>query len=98
MFQLKRNLSFLQNSHGTPNLMSLLNQWRLICEKPPKGFEKFFKPGNGKEFPKNAKSSKEGTKETKPPPSAKEETQDPKAKPKSFDFKINLSSSSRFVS
>ncbi|KAJ8951369.1 hypothetical protein NQ318_009305 [Aromia moschata] len=49
----QRNFSFKQ---------AVLNEWRLFCEKPPKGFEKYFKPGGAKELkqePKEAKEAKE---------------------------------------
>lgn len=36
-----------------PSLETVLQQWRLFCQKPPKGFEKYFKPGG---------AAKEGTK------------------------------------
>jgi AFG3 family protein len=44
----------------------------LFCERPPKGFEKYFKPGGGKQATKPGKSSvkeaKDGPKESQTPP------------------------------
>lgn len=56
-----------------PTLITLLNEWRLFCEKPPKGFEKYFKPGSKQPAKdakaKEAKDGKEIKTETpKPPP------------------------------
>ncbi|KAF5277091.1 hypothetical protein FQA39_LY06329 [Lamprigera yunnana] len=36
-----------------------LTEWRLLCEKSPKGFEKYFEPGEKKAPAKEAKDSKE---------------------------------------
>lgn len=44
-FQLKRNLALLRKTPGAPSLEKVLDQWRQFCQKPPKGFEKYFKPG-----------------------------------------------------
>ncbi|XP_066256280.1 mitochondrial inner membrane m-AAA protease component AFG3L2 isoform X1 [Euwallacea similis] len=48
---------------------ALLKEWRLFCQKPPKGFEKYFKEGkpSTKEAKPEAKEANEG-KEAKPPP------------------------------
>lgn len=44
----------------------------MFCEKPPKGFEKYFKPGGAKELKEPAKDAKEvkeaNGKDTKAPP------------------------------
>ncbi|CAG9763310.1 unnamed protein product [Ceutorhynchus assimilis] len=47
---------------------AILKEWRLFCEKPPKGFEKYFK--EGKAAPKDAKPGAKEAKEkdTKPQP------------------------------
>lgn len=49
---------------------TILNEWRWFCEKPPKGFEKYFKNGNGKQATKETKAegktAKEGSKDAKP--------------------------------
>ncbi|XP_046391003.1 AFG3-like protein 2 isoform X2 [Ischnura elegans] len=69
---LGRKLSLLRNSPGAPCLELFIQNWRLLCEKPPKGFEKFFKPGgkktaakpegnkNGKEMPKEEPTPSKG--------------------------------------
>ncbi|XP_066147975.1 mitochondrial inner membrane m-AAA protease component AFG3L2 isoform X1 [Euwallacea fornicatus] len=48
---------------------AVLKEWRLFCEKPPKGFEKYFKEGkpSTKEGKPEAKEGNIG-KEAKPPP------------------------------
>ena len=61
-------------------------QWRLFAEKPPKGFEKFFKPGAGKDAPKSeaakdakpadTKPSSSGS-STRPPPSTSSNQNNP---------------------
>jgi AFG3 family protein len=75
LLQLKRNLSLLQRAPGAPNLETVLHQWRLFCERPPKGFEKFFKPGGGKQAAKSEKPSlkeaKDVQKESQLPPPSK---------------------------
>lgn len=72
---LKKNLTFLQHVPGASSLESVLQQWRMFCERPPKGFEKFFKPGGAKQTPKTDKVEKEvkcpPPKETSTPPSSK---------------------------
>lgn len=59
----------LQGKTNNPFLKSVLRQFRIYCQKPPKGFEKYFKPGGA---PKNEPPPKGGTKDAKPnlpPPS-----------------------------
>jgi len=60
---LKRNLTLLQQAPGALNLETVLQQWRLFCERPPKGFDKFFKPGGGTQGTKSAKPSVKETKD-----------------------------------
>ncbi|XP_066147976.1 mitochondrial inner membrane m-AAA protease component AFG3L2 isoform X2 [Euwallacea fornicatus] len=45
---------------------AVLKEWRLFCEKPPKGFEKYFK--EGKPSTKEGKPEAKEGKEAKPPP------------------------------
>lgn len=50
--QLQRDLASLRStSIGRTGLsvQAILDRWQLFCEKPPKGFEKYFKPTAGKE-------------------------------------------------
>jgi AFG3 family protein len=71
------------NSPSHSKLRNILQQWRLhFCEKPPKGFEKYFKPGNAS---KNA--SKEAHKEApKEAPKDAAPNELPKGPPKSGPF------------
>jgi AFG3 family protein len=73
--QLKRNLTLLQQAPGALNLETVLQQWRLFCERPPKGFDKYFKPGGGTQGTKSAKpfvkETKNAPKETQIPPPTK---------------------------
>ncbi|KAJ8922366.1 hypothetical protein NQ315_004309 [Exocentrus adspersus] len=57
---------------------AVLEEWRLFCEKPPKGFEKYFKPGGAKELKQESKEAKE-TKEGKEKDAKQEQ---PKETPK----------------
>ncbi|KAJ8970439.1 hypothetical protein NQ314_001234 [Rhamnusium bicolor] len=57
---------------------AVLNEWRLFCEKPPKGFEKYFKPGGTKQLKQEAKETKDG-KESKGKDAKQEQ---PKESPK----------------
>ncbi|XP_011300136.1 AFG3-like protein 2 [Fopius arisanus] len=73
--ELNRTLSLLKHDPRLSVLeRSLQQQWKLLSEKVPKGFEKFFKPGGVKEppksaeeAPKEAKSAESGQKSTTPP-------------------------------
>ncbi|XP_071443573.1 mitochondrial inner membrane m-AAA protease component AFG3L2 [Hetaerina americana] len=65
---LSRKLALLKHSAGAPCLELVIQNWRLFCEKPPKGFEKFFKPG-GKKTGQNSEASKNGKKAPKEEPS-----------------------------
>ncbi|XP_011642238.1 AFG3-like protein 2 [Pogonomyrmex barbatus] len=72
-FQLRRHLSLLKNSTAQSAIEQVQQKWRLFCKEPPKGFEKFFKKGEGKNGKDAAKKAEEASKETntkKPPPSS----------------------------
>lgn len=43
IFQLRRYLSLIRNGNETSTMEHIRNQWRLLCNEPPKGFEKFYK-------------------------------------------------------
>lgn len=47
--QLQRDLASLRSSplgrSGGYSVQAILDKWQLFCEKPPKGFEKYFKQG-----------------------------------------------------
>ncbi|XP_054274278.1 AFG3-like protein 2 [Macrosteles quadrilineatus] len=64
---LRRGWMLLQGS-SSPFIQSVLRQFRLYCQKPPKGFEKYFKPGGApkKEVPKSESGVKEGVQEAPP--------------------------------
>ncbi|XP_022909281.1 mitochondrial inner membrane m-AAA protease component AFG3L2 [Onthophagus taurus] len=55
------NVEVLKNSS---TFHTVLNEFRLFCEKPPKGFEKYFKPGN-KPVPKEGKAAETKGKEAR---------------------------------
>ncbi|XP_049857929.1 AFG3-like protein 2 [Schistocerca gregaria] len=74
---LKRNLSILQKSANSPSLATIIREWQLICERPPKGFEKFFKPGTGKQPSKNGKPKEDVPKEAQQPPPSRGTSQPP---------------------
>ncbi|XP_057657269.1 AFG3-like protein 2 [Diorhabda carinulata] len=68
------NVNASQNNFSLKK--AVLTEWRLFCEKPPKGFEKYFKQGSAKEPPKEAKEvkgkdgkAKPEKEAPKPPPS-----------------------------
>ncbi|KAK0180761.1 hypothetical protein PV327_003112 [Microctonus hyperodae] len=72
-FQLPDTLSRLKNSSRLLYLEKTIQQrWKLLTEKPPKGFEKFFKPGGAKNAPETntKKPTDAGNKgpQIKPPP------------------------------
>ncbi|XP_068966257.1 mitochondrial inner membrane m-AAA protease component AFG3L2 [Bombus flavifrons] len=78
IFQLRRYLSLIRNSNETSTLEHLRNQWRLLCNEPPKGFEKFFKPkkDSGKTTEKITEKAKQGqSKEASQSQSSKAESQ-----------------------
>lgn len=64
MLQLKRNLAILRKIPDAPSLEKVLDQWRQFCQKPPKGFEKYFKPG-GAGRKEVAEKPESGSKESK---------------------------------
>nr|CAI5836226.1 unnamed protein product [Callosobruchus analis] len=55
------NINTAQNNFSLKK--AVLTEWRLFCEKPPKGFEKYFRPGGAKELRESSKDAK--AKETK---------------------------------
>ncbi|XP_018052783.1 PREDICTED: AFG3-like protein 2 isoform X1 [Atta colombica] len=70
-FQLRRHLSQLKNSTTLSAIEQVQQKWRLFCKEPPKGFEKFFKPGEGKNGKNASKKVEETSKKaetTKKPP------------------------------
>lgn len=71
-FQLRRHLSLLKNSTTLSVIEQVQQKWRLFCKEPPKGFEKFYKPGEGKNGKNATKKAEETSKNasTKKPPSS----------------------------
>ena len=50
-------------------IRNLLLQWRqLLCQNPPKGFEKFFKPGTASKSPKEEPKAESQQLPKNPPP------------------------------
>ncbi|KAK9499956.1 hypothetical protein O3M35_002889 [Rhynocoris fuscipes] len=85
---LNRSLWNIRRSPNASNLTStLLEEWRLFCENPPKGFEKYFKnkktndsaqlakDGDKKAEPIPSKSSTSPSKEAEPTPSSQQQKQ-----------------------
>ncbi|KAK7574468.1 hypothetical protein V9T40_011659 [Parthenolecanium corni] len=57
-----------RRKYFTP-LRCALQEWKLFCDKPPKGFDKFFKPGEGAKSKKtNENASKKETQAEQPKP------------------------------
>ncbi|XP_018369657.1 PREDICTED: AFG3-like protein 2 isoform X2 [Trachymyrmex cornetzi] len=75
---LRRHLSQLKNSTTLSAIEQVQQKWRLFCKEPPKGFEKFFKPGEGKNGKNASKKAEETSKKAettkKPPPSSSTST------------------------
>lgn len=38
-------------THGSLSFSTVLKYWRMFCDKPPKGFEKYFNPSSGSKPP-----------------------------------------------
>lgn len=88
--QLQHDLAKLRNSPRYGRLFSLetiFEKWQLFCEKPPKGFEKYFKPGGAA-----AAAGKDGKDAPPPPPPATSKTP-PLSKPPGADAAKPKSSS-----
>lgn len=63
--QIIRSLSYLQSSKNKV-WNEFLHRIQLFCEKPPKGFEKYYKPGGVKKGAAAAEEAQEASKEAKP--------------------------------
>lgn len=74
-FSLGKSLSELARSRGIPSLDKIWQEWRVFCEKPPHGFEKYFKEKQKQAVNAEGKTVKEPAKEA---PAAQE------AQPKSY--------------
>ena len=42
LIQIRHGLELLERQPGQTKLSTFIKQWQLLCEKPPKGFEKYF--------------------------------------------------------
>ncbi|XP_043285923.1 AFG3-like protein 2 [Venturia canescens] len=84
--QLHRTLSILKNGSNLAFLDRLSQQWRLFIEKPPKGFEKFFKPNGPKESSKPAEVKQPKTSESKRTSSSGKTSSDTKQNINPFSF------------
>lgn len=68
VLQLRRNLAVIGKTPGIPTLETVLEQWKVFCEKPPKGFEKFFEPaGKRSKAPEANEAKKESAAKDAPP-------------------------------
>ena len=71
-------MSEFARSQGVPNVERIWQEWRVFCEKPPIGFEKYFKEKE-KQASAEGKITKEAVKEA---PTAAQQSQS-KSFPKS---------------
>ncbi|KAI4470098.1 atp-dependent protease [Holotrichia oblita] len=76
LFQKNFKLYNVETIKNTSTFNNILNEFRLFCEKPPKGFEKYFKP-NSKAPDKSAKGT-----EAKPKDLKETKGKDAKTEPK----------------
>lgn len=70
--QLNRSLSQLARTPGVLSFKTLWQEWRVFCENPPKGFEKYFKNKKSGEIKleKKSKNVEETTTPSKSAPSS----------------------------
>ncbi|XP_014470355.1 PREDICTED: AFG3-like protein 2 [Dinoponera quadriceps] len=69
-FQLKRHLTLLKNGTVLSTIEQLQQKWRSFCKQPPKGFEKFYKPGGAKNAENVGKKAEEASSKTAQKPSS----------------------------
>lgn len=79
ILQIKRNFQLLQAHPEAPRFHEILSQWRIWCQKPPKGFEKYFpgrqQPKNGDK--KTTSQQQQPSAKDPPPPPAKPPSRSP---------------------
>lgn len=98
---MQRDLSAFSSNHpklghSALSVQALLERWQLFCEKPPKGFEKYYKDTKDKASPDEAaKSPKDGS-EKKAADSAPSSKAAPMSKPPGADLKASKSSDWNF--
>ncbi|XP_044733109.1 AFG3-like protein 2 [Chrysoperla carnea] len=79
---LNKNLQILQRNSFFNGFENILQEWKLFCEKPPKGFEKYFKPRTGaKELKDDKAKPSDAVKDGKKAEDAKRTTEPPKPIP-----------------
>uniref|UniRef100_A0A1L8D8U0 Putative atp-dependent metalloprotease ftsh n=1 Tax=Nyssomyia neivai TaxID=330878 RepID=A0A1L8D8U0_9DIPT len=83
-----RNKQFISLHHEIANLRNdvspwtwdaLMREWRVFCEKPPKGFEKYFKPQGGRSRKEAAATQSDKPKEA-PSPQEQQPVEPPPSK------------------
>lgn len=101
--QLRRHLSLFKGGNVTTMLKQSQLQWRLLSNKPPAGFENFFK-GSNKKSSKTAEKVAEKVKEgstkrpakseakpaSKPASSSKSTSNDSSGRQRQFEFNFNI--------
>lgn len=99
-FQLRRDLLALKKS-STVTVEFLLEQWKLLCEKPAKGFEKYYEASQklkdgkslkveGKPEEKLASSSSQAAKDAPPRPHPAPASRKSPDDPKKFEFTFKI--------
>uniref|UniRef100_A0A069DXI0 Putative atp-dependent zinc metalloprotease yme1 n=1 Tax=Panstrongylus megistus TaxID=65343 RepID=A0A069DXI0_9HEMI len=83
---LNRSLSQLARTPGVPCIKTLWQEWRVFCENPPKGFEKYFKNKKTGEtkLEKDTKKPEDPTPSKSASPSASSSQQKPSSQQWSF--------------
>lgn len=72
------------------SLETIFEKWQLFCEKPPKGFEKYFKPGGAPKDTVETGEKKADSSQTKAPTSSTPPSKtQPLSKPPGADTKKN---------
>ena len=99
MFQIEKQLEKLVFGGSTPgstHFLEVLKDLRLLSERPPKGFEKFFQPKPRRSNEEHAKNGK-GEEAAKPsksaePNKAPESQKSSSGKPPEWNFNLNFGS------
>ncbi|KAG0720695.1 hypothetical protein GWK47_047979 [Chionoecetes opilio] len=73
----------------SPHTPSLLQQWYNFCQRPPRGFEKYFRGAAGKQAKQGQAKKEGGQGEAAPPPPAQSKGPPPPTAPKD-PFSMNL--------
>ncbi|XP_065081157.1 AFG3-like protein 2 [Ochlerotatus camptorhynchus] len=86
--QLIRSLSYLQSSKNKV-WNEFLHRIQLFCEKPPKGFEKYYKPGSANKGAAGEEQEAKAVKEAKPASSTPKDTSGQQQPPKN-DWNLGM--------